>query len=259
MSELSNNEFGSLIVVVPAAGIGKRMKADCPKQYLKIGELTILEHTVLKLLSHDKISQVVLAISAEDEYFSALSLSAHPDVFTVDGGTERVDSVLAGLKVINQTINPWVLVHDAARPCIALSDIDALIESCRTTHHGGLLASPVRDTMKRSGSSEQQIQQIQQTSQRVQVTATVDRSTLWHALTPQMYQTALLIAAIEQAVSDHALITDESSAIEHVGLTSLLVEGSSENIKITRPEDLALAAFYLTKSNNLINQVDLCE
>ena len=228
------NHFDSLIVVVPAAGVGKRMKANCPKQYLKIDDLTIIEHTVLKLLSHPNIAQVILAISAGDEYFKETSLYTHPDVIKVDGGNERVDSVLAGLKIIDQTNNPWVLVHDAARPCIEHKDIDALINSCRTTYHGGLLATPVQDTMKRSGSNRQ-------------VVSTVERSILWHALTPQMYQTHLLINAIEKAMVDHAVITDESSAIERAGLPSLLVQGSSQNIKITHPEDLTLAVYYLAK------------
>ena len=232
MPQNSNNLFTSLVVVVPAAGVGKRMKANCPKQYLKIDKLTVLEHTVLKLLSHPDITQVVLAISVGDEYFKDTLLNTHPDVITVDGGQERVDSVLAGLKVINQAKNPWVLVHDAARPCIEHQDIDALIASCKATGNGGLLASPVRDTMKRSDAKQN-------------VKLTIDRSTLWHALTPQMYQTKLLLQAIEQAIEDRATITDESSAIEYVGLPSILVQGSSENIKITRPEDLVLAAFYL--------------
>ena len=237
MTELKNSEFDNLIVVVPAAGIGKRMKADCPKQYLKIAKLTVLEHTVLKLLSHPRIKQVILAISYGDEYFKDTSLYNHSDVVTVEGGQERVDSVLAGLKAINSQISAWVLVHDAARPCISHKDIDVLIARCRSTNYGGLLASPVRDTMKRADAKQQ-------------VKSTVERSTLWHALTPQMYQTKQLIKALEQALAAKALITDESSAMEYVGLPSSLVQGSSENIKITRPEDLALAAFYLDKSCN---------
>ena len=226
--------FSSLVAVVPAAGVGKRMKASCPKQYLKIDGLTILEHTVLKLLFHPNISQVILVISEGDEYVNDTSLVAHPDIIIVNGGNERVDSVLAGLKAIDETKNHWVLVHDAARPCFESADIDALIKSCQQTNHGGILASPVRDTMKSSGSQ-------------LQVIATVERSILWHALTPQMFETKLLINAIEQALDDNVIVTDESSAIEYVGLPSLLVQGSSTNIKITRPEDLALASFYLSR------------
>ena len=228
--------FSSLIAVVPAAGIGKRMEANCPKQYLKINSLTILEHTVLNLLSHPDITQVILVISAEDEYFNESLLVNHPDVVSVIGGKERVNSVLAGLKAIDETKHQWALVHDAARPCIEHKDIDALIASCRQTNYGGILASLARDTMKSSDSKSQ-------------ITATVERSNLWHALTPQMFETKILINAIEQALVDEIIITDESSAIEYLGLPSLLVEGSSENIKITRPEDLALAMFYLGKNN----------
>jgi 2-C-methyl-D-erythritol 4-phosphate cytidylyltransferase len=238
----SLQSFSSLVAVVPAAGVGKRMESTCPKQYLKINGLTILEHSVLKLLSHPDIAQVILVISEGDEYFTGTSLATHSDIIIVYGGNERVDSVLAGLKAVDETKNHWVLVHDAARPCLESKDIDALITSCRKTNHGGILASLVRDTMKSSDS-------------KLQVTGTVERSILWHALTPQMFETKLLINAIEQALVDKALVTDESSAIEHVGLPSLLVAGSSENIKITRPEDLALAAFYLTR----INKDNLCE
>ena len=240
MTVLKNSPFETLIAVVPAAGIGKRMKADCPKQYLKIAGLTILEHTVLKLLSHPSIAQVILAISQGDEYFKVTSLSNHKNVVAIEGGQERIDSVLAGLKAIDSQTNTWVLVHDAARPCISHKDIDALIASCRSTNHGGLLASPVRDTMKRADVKQQ-------------VKSTVERSTLWHALTPQMYQTKPLIMALEQAQADNVLITDESSAMEHVGEASSLVQGSSENIKVTRPEDLALAEFYLANSSDVTN------
>ncbi|GLX79665.1 2-C-methyl-D-erythritol 4-phosphate cytidylyltransferase [Thalassotalea insulae] len=226
-----------LAVVVPAAGVGKRMKTSCPKQYLKIAQSTILEHTVLKLLSHPRITQVIIALGEADEYFPDTQLANHTDVRIVTGGQERVDSVLAGLKAIDSSRFPWVLVHDAARPCVTLSDIEKLIDACLNAQQGGILALPVRDTMKRSEDS--------------MVTETVERDNLWHALTPQMFPSELLIQAIEQAISSGAMITDEASAIEFAGGQCQLVEGSSENIKITRPDDLALAEFILTKQQSI--------
>ena len=229
------------IAIVPAAGVGKRMKADCPKQYLKISNETILTHTVMKLLSHPLITQVVLALGAEDQYFAESQLAHNKDVIRVVGGTERVDSVLSGLKVVNSVKYPWVMVHDAARPCISHNDIDQLINQCLRHNVGGILATPVRDTMKRGVC-------VKNTQSRIE--STVEREQLWHALTPQLYKTEELILAIEQALTNEQAITDEASAIELANLPSLLVSGSSENIKITHPDDLALAEFYINKQAN---------
>ncbi len=224
--------FKQLVAVVPAAGVGKRMKANCPKQYLKIDQLTILEHTVFRLLAHPNISLVIIAISQGDEYFPETSLANHPQVSVVIGGQERVDSVLAGLKAIDNHQYKWALVHDAARPCIDLADIDALISSCETLGYGGILATPVRDTMKRSNESGQIIQ-------------TEERNLLWHALTPQMYQVTQLIESIEFGISRKLAITDESSAIELAQHASQIVQGRGDNIKITHPDDLDYAKFIL--------------
>ncbi len=225
-----------LVVVVPAAGVGKRMQASCPKQYLTIGQLTILEHTVLRLISHPLVTKVILALGEDDEYFADTELFSHKQVQVVTGGKERVDSVLAGLKSIVHNECPWVLVHDAARPCLSLNDLNELISTCLSKNCGGILATPVRDTMKRGHGDK--------------VKLTVERDNLWHALTPQMFPTLLLKNAIEQALQANALITDEASAIEFIGEECLLVDGSSENIKITRPDDLAYAEFILNKQNS---------
>ena len=142
------------IVIVPAAGVGKRMQANCPKQYLTINGKTILTHTLDKLLSHPRINQVVLALSENDQYFDGSDFENHKNVIRVNGGKERVDSVLSGLSVVDVEKFPWVLVHDAARPCLSHSDIDKLLDSCLAENCGGLLAAPVRDTMKRGFSTE---------------------------------------------------------------------------------------------------------
>lgn len=234
MVKVSNQTF---VVIVPAAGVGKRMLAACPKQYLKINDEVILEHTVNRLLSHKNITKVILALSDDDDYFMQTTLANNPDVIRVSGGEERVDSVLSGLRKVDDKNCPWVLVHDAARPCVSHYDIDLLIEQCLNQNVGGLLAAPVIDTIKKRNN----------TATDSRVSETVDRSLLWHALTPQMYKTAELKQAIEYANSKGLPITDESSAIELLGLPSLLVSASRENIKITRPEDLALASFYLNQ------------
>jgi len=229
------------VVVVPAAGVGKRMLANCPKQYLTIENKTILEHTIERLLSHPAINKVIIALGEHDEYFSQTSLVNHSQVKIVVGGKERVDSVLAGINAIDKQQYPWVLVHDAARPCVSHKDISALIDHCLAKKVGGLLATPVRDTMKRT-----MITKLDEN----QVLATVEREKLWHALTPQMYPVAELEAAIISGLKNNLILTDESSAVELAGCPSLLVSASSENIKITHPDDLALAAFYLNKQKN---------
>lgn len=230
-----------VVAIVPAAGVGKRMLADCPKQYLTINGVTIIEHTVNRLLSHPQIAHVVIAISQNDEYFATTSLPNAPDVSTVIGGKERVDSVLAGLQSIASNNYSWALVHDAARPCVELDDIDKLLHTCFSGEQGGLLAYPVRDTMKRGDNANN-------------VVATVERENLWHALTPQMYPCDTLLNAINYALTNDVAVTDESSAIEAYGKSSLLIEGSSNNIKITKPDDLALATFILNQQ-----QERLCE
>lgn len=134
----------SLIAVVPAAGVGKRMLSDCPKQYLTIGGRTIIEHTLERLLSHSMIKEVIVVLGKEDGYFAHLNIASHPQIRTVYGGKERVDSVLAGLKVIDSVKYPWVLVHDAARPCVKLTDIDSLISHCIATEQGASRLSSAR-------------------------------------------------------------------------------------------------------------------
>ncbi|MFC1236990.1 2-C-methyl-D-erythritol 4-phosphate cytidylyltransferase [Vibrio sp. F74] len=224
-----------LYAIVPAAGIGSRMKADLPKQYLKLHNKTILEHTVDKLLEHPCIDKVIIAVSDDDTYFTQLSLASNKNVIRVIGGLERADSVLSGLDYLLHTVkkpDAWVLVHDAARPCIDLADIDKLIKQVMMTEDGGILAAPVRDTMKRGNRS-------------ALINETVERENLWHALTPQMFKVQPLRDALFGAIKAGINITDEASAMEWAGCKPKLVVGRMDNFKITQPEDLALAAFYL--------------
>jgi 2-C-methyl-D-erythritol 4-phosphate cytidylyltransferase len=225
-------------VVVPAAGIGKRMKTDCPKQYLHIAGKTVLEHTLTKLLAHSQVKRVVVVLNPNDKLFAQLPIARHPHVEVVEGGQERCDSVLAGLNYLPED-EEWVLVHDAARPCITSTDLTALLLLAEQGCIGGILATPVRDTMKRALNVPINGQNI--------VKQTESRENLWHALTPQFFKLVLLRKALNDANKQKANITDEASAIELLGEKVVLVEGSASNIKITQPEDLLLAEFYLTQ------------
>lgn len=225
----------TIAVVIPAAGVGQRMQADRPKQYLELAGKTILEHTVQRLAQVPELGPVWLALAKDDPYFAATPLALQPHIHRVTGGSERADSVLAALMAIDANKYPWVLVHDAARPLVHVADIQKLIKRCLDSGCGGILATPVRDTMKRSMG----------TLENTQVLHTVERSELWHALTPQLFPTAQLKDVLQQALHSGAVITDEASALEWAGLPVLLVSGRADNIKITQSEDLLLARFYL--------------
>lgn len=225
--------FPGVCAVVPAAGFGRRMQTECPKQYLSIGNKTILEHAVAALLAHPRVQRVIIAVTPGDTRFQQLPLANHPQITVVDGGSERADSVLAGLKAAGDA--RWVLVHDAARPCLCQEDLNRLLALSETSRVGGILAAPVRDTMKRGEPGKPAIAH------------TVDRNDLWHALTPQFFPRELLTDCLIRALDEGAVITDEASALEYCGFHPELIPGRADNIKVTRPEDLALAEFYLTR------------
>ncbi|OFC70718.1 2-C-methyl-D-erythritol 4-phosphate cytidylyltransferase [Alteromonas confluentis] len=226
----------SVVAVVPAAGVGSRMQADRPKQYLQLGNKTILEHTLLTLNAHPAVSRVVVALSCDDPYFPNLPIADASWLTVVDGGKERADSVLAGLQLLND--DEWALVHDAARPCVSHDDIDTLLEvRNRSDVVGGILATPVRDTMKRES-----------TSTPGAISHTESRDRLWHALTPQLFPAGLLTAALKQGEQKKVVVTDEASAMEAAGYQVALIDSNPANIKITRPADMPLAAFYLQQS-----------
>ncbi|RAT70988.1 MULTISPECIES: 2-C-methyl-D-erythritol 4-phosphate cytidylyltransferase [Lonsdalea] len=231
------DDLSEVIAVLPAAGNGSRMQVDRPKQYLNIGNKTILEHTLDALFQHPRIRKAIIAISPDDDYFQTLPLASDPRIQVVQGGRQRADSVLAGLQQVQGV--EWVLVHDAARPCLHPDDLSRLLELTSQSDVGGILAAPVRDTMKR-GNAQGDIEH------------TVERNALWHALTPQLFPLTLLKNSLERALSEGAEITDEASALEFCGYHPQIVSGRADNIKVTRPEDLALAEFYLTR--NLENQ-----
>ena len=222
--------------VVPAAGVGKRMQADRPKQYLALAGKTVIEHTLLRLLQSGAFQAVAVAISIEDPYWPELQISQHPDVITAPGGKERADSVLSALKALQGQAgeNDWVLVHDAARPCLTASDIHHQIDTLKNDAVGGILALSSHDTLKHVDGDT--------------ITATIDRKHIWRALTPQMFKYGMLRDALQQTEGNPA-ITDEASALELLGYSPKIVEGRPDNIKITRPEDLALAQFYMEQQS----------
>ncbi|MCK4743579.1 MAG: 2-C-methyl-D-erythritol 4-phosphate cytidylyltransferase [Sulfuriflexus sp.] len=226
-------------VIIPASGIGSRMNADRPKQYLPLNGKTVLEHTLDCFTRHPRISGVIVAISADDKYWPKLHFKTERPVITVEGGVERCHSVLNALTGLKELADDhdWVLVHDAARPCLNRSDLDKLLITMATHPVGGLLGVPVHDTIKKVDSVNV-------------VESTVDREYLWRALTPQMFRYGMLRDALNSALADGYLVTDDASAIEHAGYAPLMLEGHAGNIKITRPEDLALAEFYLIEKNS---------
>jgi len=232
------NTKQNIWVVVPAAGVGRRMGSETPKQYLQLNDKTVIEHTLRVFDLHDAISEVVVVISKEDEFWPSLDIKISKPLHIADGGNERCDSVLNGLKLLESKADDtdWVLVHDAARPCLRKEDLTLMLEILLQDAVGGILAVPVRDTMKRSTAKNT-------------IKETVERDNLWHALTPQMFRLGLLRAALESALKDNQVITDEASAMELAGYQPLLIEGHADNLKITRPEDLALAAFFLRQAN----------
>lgn len=233
--------------ILPAAGIGSRMQADRPKQYLSLGGQFLMDYTLNTLLTYPAFEQLVLVLSDDDAYWPHSQYYADPRIIRAAGGRERCYSVLNGLKAIQAKAkaDDWVLVHDIARPCLQHSDLDKLLGELgmAASNDGALLAIPVRDTMKRG----------KQYGHSSVVDHSVERIQLWHALTPQMFRYQNLYDALERCLAENREVTDEASAMEYCGYQPLLVEGRADNIKVTRPEDLALAEFFLQKNTQKPN------
>lgn len=238
------NKKDKVWVVLPAAGIGKRMQSDIPKQYLKINNQTVLQHTLNCFSQHSDIEGIIVALHTDDPYWNTLKIDVpNKKLYTVEGGEERSDSVLNALEYLSMieqlSDHAWVMVHDAARPCLSEHDLNALLCVRASNTVGGILATPVRDTMKRArhikGNSE--------------ISHSENRENLWHALTPQIFRLGDLRNALKDCLEKGIEVTDEASALEAQGKHPQLIEGSSNNIKITQPADLELATWFLSKDN----------
>ncbi|MFQ3230637.1 2-C-methyl-D-erythritol 4-phosphate cytidylyltransferase [Reinekea sp.] len=228
-------------VVFPSAGVGSRFGADIPKQFVKIAGRTIMEWTLLAWQNAPIDGLRILVKSKDDAHSNQILKQFDGQFQSVLGGKERSDSVLNALSYLRKhgKADDWVMVHDIARPCVSQSDIQALLNACLKNNQGAILAKPISDTVK---------QQIAG-----QVVSTLDRSTLWSALTPQCFKLAQLSDALESALAKGLTITDEASAIEQAGLPVQLIEGSADNIKLTRAEDAELVHFYLKKQKRISN------
>lgn len=225
--------------VVPAAGVGRRMGGVIPKQYQSLNGKPVIEHSLGRLLDHPLIARVYVALSNEDRWWDGCCYAGHPGIVRVEGGRERSHSVLNALCRIREEADPsdWVLVHDAARPCLRTTDVDRLIGELAEHPVGGILASRLADTVKLE-------------EQPGVVGKTIPREHLWRAFTPQMFRLELLYEALSTALQSGRQVTDEAGAIELYGLQPRLIEGHSDNIKITHPRDLDLAAFYLQQQQS---------
>ncbi len=216
------------------------MGAPMPKQYLDLAGRPVIDYSLGLFLDHPRIAGVVVALDPTDEYWPCTAFADHSQVRSAAGGSERCHSVLNALDLLvgGADETDWVIVHDAARPCLRRDDLDRLLTGLQEHPVGGLLGVPVRDTMK-------------QVVEGRAVRRTVPRDDLWHAFTPQMFRLGLLRQALRSALDEDRFVTDDASAIELMGLSPLMVDGHPDNIKITRPEDLPLAHFYLEKQGRV--------
>lgn len=226
-------------VIMPAAGSGRRMAAgdNKPKQYLKLIDKTVIEWSLSTFIDDERCAAIVVVLSKQDAHWPTLAISKHPKIRTANGGAERADSVRNGLLALQGNANvrewasEWILVHDAARPCLQLVDVDALLSAVSADQGlaGGLLAIPVADTLKQVELNK--------------VVNTVPRNNLWRAQTPQMFRFDVLHRALQSA--HMSKVTDESSAVELLGYQPRIVAGCADNIKVTVADDLLLAEYIL--------------
>ncbi len=238
-------DLEGLAAVVPAAGIGSRMGADRPKQYLTLQGRFLLDITLARLRGLLPRVPIHVGLHAEDRWWEDSESARLDGVFPFQGGPSRADTVRLGLDILsvgNET--EQVLVHDVARPCITAGDIMKLLRS-GCSPHGGLLVAAIADTVK-------------EVDMHSRVTGTRDRNQLRRALTPQLFPLITLREALRSALSQGVEVTDESSAMELLGFAPVAVEGRADNIKITRPEDLDLAAWYLQRQENEQGNHPLC-
>ncbi len=215
--------------IIPAAGSGHRCESHKPKQYLPLADKTVIEYALAPLLAHPLIKKVIVVLAQDDLYWSFLPLATHSKIETVFGGAQRCHSVFNGLKALANVAadDDWILVHDAARPLLQLSDVEKLITTLADHPVGGVLGIPIHATLKKVIDH--------------QVEATVPRTDLWQALTPQLFRYGLLFNALQQMIARDILPSDEAQAIEQLGKKPQMVQGESDNLKLTYPSDFILA------------------
>ncbi|MFT5138741.1 MAG: 2-C-methyl-D-erythritol 4-phosphate cytidylyltransferase [Lysobacterales bacterium] len=224
--------------LIPAAGCGQRFGGGHLKQYLRIAGRPVLAHTIDAIKQHPVISGITIVLAAGDNKFAELFDSDDFELRTVTGGSSRAESVLNGLQSIRNDLPEveWVLVHDAARPCLPYSCLENLLEKGLAEPDGAILAIPVADTLKRSDSAGK-------------ITQTLDRRDLWCAQTPQLFPVDLLSSALATMLQNGETPTDEAQAMERMGAKPLMVMGSPANIKITWPEDVAIVEAWFAAEN----------
>lgn len=231
------NGKSSIWAVVPAAGQGRRMGSESPKQYLPLMGQPVITQTLTRLSRLPALQAIVVALHPNDLLWAQTPKPEQPPVITVTGGEERCQSVYNGLLALadHADEHDWILVHDAARPCVRIADIELLLAAVNEQGVGGLLASRITDTIKRGDVD----------NETPSVVETLDRSCLWRALTPQVFRYGLLRQALQRVIEKGEQVTDEAQAIERAGQRPLLVAGNADNIKITHSQDLRLAEYYL--------------
>ncbi len=221
-------------VVIPAAGSGRRLGAEIPKQYLSVAGKALLTHVLDVFDRIERVRGIVVVIAAQDPYWPRLGWQGGKPLYTVTGGAERCHSVINALRYLRRLAQDqdWVLVHDAARPCLTRQDVDKMFKVLDGHEVGGLLAAPVTDTLKQADAQGDCV-------------ATVERTDKWRALTPQMFRYAVLYQALSRVIEDHVVVTDDAEAVERAGHRLRLVPGRADNLKVTCREDLALAECFL--------------
>lgn len=219
--------------VVPAAGVGTRFGDDRPKQYVPINGRPVITHTLERLLAI-RGAGVLVALHPDDDWWPSLAIAGDPRIETMAGGEHRAESVANALAALADRAggDDWVLVHDVARPCVDPADISRLMEALANDPVGGILGVPLADTAKRVAPSGI-------------IEGTEDRTRLWAAQTPQMFRYGLLREALGRALAAGIVPTDESAALERMGLSPKMIQGRADNLKLTRPEDVVVIAAIL--------------
>lgn len=239
MTEYASGAEADYWLLVPAAGRGERMGNTVPKQYLPLAEKNVIGHALAPFDRNPLIQCILLVIAPHDAHWSHEAPQMAKPVQLVQGGARRVDSVLNGLRALDKVARPsdWVLIHDAARPCLTGADLEKLLLAVHADPVGGLLATPVRESIKRAGERDEKGD--------IRVQTGLHAKRMWRALSPQMFRYSLLRDAVEAWIVSGEDLLDEASAVERAGHHPKIVEGRGDNIDVIFPDDLALAEAIL--------------